>query len=140
MGFEPTVGEQTLFTALRALKAAWPMGGWSWDSRMASIASSFGTHLADRARAAVEAGLPTAWNSETIKSAPPRIRAVADRYDGVRRGQLLYTGGHPDDVLAFGLWWPWETSETISLRVGLADVDEARSQHARFRAIFNVEL
>lgn len=135
-----TDAEKPLFDALRALKAAWPMGGWSWDSRMASVASSFPVHQAENARAAADKAFTTAWTTESIAVAPSRVRAIAERYDGVRRGQLLLTGGDVGSLLAFGLWWPWETSTTISLRVGLADVDESRSQHARFRDIFGVSL
>jgi len=135
-----TDAEQVLFTALKALKSAWPMGGWSWDSRLASVASSFAIHHAANARAAVDRGLTTVWTVDNIRAAPARVQAIAERYEGVRKGQMLLTGGDVDSLLAFGLWWPWEMSETISLRVGLADVDESRSQHARFRAIFGVSL
>ncbi len=116
------------------------MGGWSWDSRLATIASSFAVHHAVNARAAADRALITVWAADTIRSAPARVRAIAEQYDGVRKEQLLLTGGNVDSLLAFGLWWPWEMSATISLRVGLADVDESRSQHARFRAIFGVSL
>ena len=135
-----TEDETPLFDGLKALKAAWPMGGWSWDSRLSSVASSFAVHHAANARAAVDKAFTAAWTVDTIKTAPDRVRAIAERYEGVRRGQLLLTGGDVGGLLAFGLWWPWETSETISLRVGLADVDESRSQHARFRTIFGVSL
>jgi hypothetical protein len=137
---EISADEQRLFSALRALKAAWPMGGFSWDSRLSSVASSFGAMQTQAARAAVALGLPTAWTHETIQTAPERIADIANRYDGVRRGQLLFTGGDVEGLLAFGLWWPWGTSETISLRVGLDGVDESRSQHGRFRDIFGVQL
>ena len=132
--------EQRLFEALRALKAAWPMGGWSWDSRLQSVASSFGAMQTPAARAAVALGLPTVWTHDTIQSAPERIQDISHRFDGVRKGQMLLTGGNVDGLLAFGLWWPWGTSETISLRIGLDDVDEIRSQHGRFRAIFGVTM
>jgi hypothetical protein len=135
-----TLDEKPLFDGLKALKAAWPMGGWSWDSRLSSVASTFAVHHSPSARAAVDKAFTAAWTVDTIKTAPERVRAIAERYEGVRRGQLLLTGGDVNGLLAFGLWWPWETSETISLRVGLADVDESRSQHARFRDIFSVSL
>jgi hypothetical protein len=138
MPFTSNEAERELFTGLRALKAAWPMGGWSWDSRLSSIASSFGAHHSVSARTAVALGLPTIWTRETIPTAPGRIQAIAERYEGVRKGQLLLTGGRVDSLLAFGLWWPWETSETVSLRIGLDDVEENSAQFSRFCAIFGV--
>jgi len=114
------------------------MGGWSWDSRLMSAASSFGAHHAPAARAAVDKGLPTAWTVDTIRSAPERVKALATRYDGVRKGQLLLTGGDVDSLLSFGLWWPWEASETISLRVGLADIEPNHPYYTRFFGIFGI--
>lgn len=129
---------EQVFTALKALKSAWPMSGWSWDSRLSSVASSFPAHSAAAARAAAERGLPTAWSKDTIGSAPERIQALGARYDGVRKGQLLMTGGDLDALLAFGLWWPWEESETISFRVGLCDVDQSHRLYLRVFEIFGV--
>ena len=140
MPLSPNEAERELFAGLRALKAAWPMGGWSWDSRLSSIASSFGAHHSASARSAVEKGLPTVWTRETISTAPSRIQAIAERYEGVRKGQMLLTGGRVDSLLAFGLWWPWETSETVSLRVGLDEVEENSAQYVRFCSIFGVSL
>ncbi len=140
MPIDPQEAERVVFAGLRALRQGWPMGGFSWDSRLNSVASSFPIHLEPRARAAATEGLPTVWGPADLKKAPPRIQSLAEHYGGVRSGQLLLTAGYPDGLLAFGLWWPWGTSETISLRVGLADVDAARSQHARFRDIFGVTL
>ncbi len=115
------------------------MKGWSWDSRLSCVASSFGAHNAADARAAIAKGLPTQWTHETISGAPERIQALASRYDGVRKGQLLVTGGHEDALLSFGMWWPWEESATISFRVGL-DVDQSHHHYARVFTIFGISL
>lgn len=114
------------------------MSGWSWDSRLSSAASSFPAHSAAAARAAIERGLPTVYSKDTINAAPERVQALAARYDGVRKGQLLVTGGDLDALLAFGLWWPWEESETISFRVGLADVDQSHRLYQRLFDIFGI--
>jgi len=129
---------ERVFAGLQALKNAWPMTGWSWDSRLSSVASSFATHHIEAARAAIAPALPTIWTRDTIGSAPERVRALADRYDGVRKGQMLVTSSDLEGLLAFGLWWPWEESTTISFRVGLAEVDPSQKHYARLFAIFGV--
>ena len=114
------------------------MKGWSWDSRLMCAASSFGAHNSEDARVAIAKGLPTIWTSETLATAPERIQDVAARYEGVRKGQLLLTGGAIDGLLPFGLWWPWEESTTISFRVGLADLDPSHAHYARLFTIFGI--
>ncbi len=129
---------EQVFTALQALKTAWPMKGWSWDSRLYCIASSFGAHNSEDARAAIAKGLSQSWTKDTIGSAPERVQALATQCEGIRKGQLLLTGGDLDGLLPFGLWWPWEESPTISFRLGLAELDPSHRHYARLFNIFGV--
>lgn len=116
------------------------MKGWSWDSRLSCAASSFGGHNAADARTAIAKGLGTMWTHDTIAGAPARVQALAARYDGVRKGQFLVTGGSTEGLLPFGMWWPWEESATISFRVGLADLDPSHAYYSRLFTIFNISL
>lgn len=140
MPLSPAEAEAALFDGFRRLKAAWPKRGFSWDGRLSCVVSSFSVQFEKEARAAYLEGLPMEWTLANIAQAPPRIRAVATQHGEVRAGQILLTGGHVDSLLGFGLWWPWGNGETISLRVGLADVDAMRSAHARFRDVFGVTM
>ena len=56
----------------------------------------------------------------------------------MRQGQLILAAGPFAGLHAFGLWWPWGDNETISLRVGLCDVDPNREPYVRFRDVFGV--
>ncbi|MFH1077175.1 MAG: hypothetical protein V1753_10180, partial [Pseudomonadota bacterium] len=36
----------------------------------------------------------------------------------LREGQNLYTLALSKEILLFAAWWPWESGENISLRIG----------------------
>jgi hypothetical protein len=131
---------QPLFDSLFRMKTAWPTRGWSWDPRLLCVTSSFTTEQEPAARAATQIALQNEWNAATIVRAPQALRDVVERAGGIRQGQLAISTGPIAGLLAYGLWWPWGDGETISLRVGLADVDPNREPYNRFRDVFNVTL
>ena len=124
-----------LFAALTDLKAAWPVPGWSWDGRFSTAASSFGAELAPQLRGVAAVLLPRHYDSATLATAPPVLRALVERSGGLRGSQLAFCDGG-DVPRMFGLWWPWGGGATISLRLGLIDADAASV--AQLRALFGV--
>src|SRR5438067_13692196 len=114
---------QALFDGLKRLRTSWPARGWSWDNRFICVASTFTVQFEQQAREAAAEALPAEWTPATLGQASPNLRDLAARTGGLRAGQLLMTGGPTGGLLAFGLWWPWGDGETISMRVGLLDVD-----------------
>lgn len=125
-----------IFQALAQLRSDWPKRGWSWDSRLACVASNFEAEVIDKASAAVTRALPTVWSDRTMLEAPATIREIGERSGGVRAGQLIYTRAPVVHAVAYALWWPWGNGSTISLRVGIeADVDYA----AKVCEIFGTE-
>src|SRR5262249_37630909 len=130
---------QSLSVNLKKLRTTWPMGGWSWDTRMGCVTSSFSTQYEAEARASAAQGLPLEWTQVTLAKAPARLRDLAERTGGVRSGQLVLTGGPLDGMFAYGLWWPWGNGHTISLRIGLADIEPEREPYPQFRDLFGVE-
>jgi hypothetical protein len=140
MATGPSPHEQ-LFGALKRVRTAWPSRGWSWDSRMTCITSSFSTEFETAARAAITEAFPVEYTSQTIAKAPQVLREYIDRYGGLRQGQYLFTSGTiGGSLLAFGLWWPWGDGDTVSMRLGFADIDPGRETYARVREIFGVQL
>jgi hypothetical protein len=129
---------QPVFDSLIRMKAAWPTRGWSWDPRLLCITSSFTTEQEPQARKATQVALQNEWTSATIARAPQQLRDVVDRVGGIRQGQLALSTGPVNGLLVYGLWWPWGDGETVSLRVGLADVDPNREPYVRFRDVFGV--
>jgi hypothetical protein len=130
-----------LFAAFRRLKAGWPSRGWSWDSRMTCITSSFSSEFEANAKTAVMEALPIEWSASSYTKAPPNLREYVDRYGGLRNGQFLFSSGATGgSLVAFGLWWPWQDAETVSVRIGFPDVDPGREPYARLRDVFGVQL
>ena len=129
---------QAMFGSLARMKSAWPTRGWSWDSRLLCITSSFTTEQEPQARTATQLALQNEWTAATIARAPQALRDVVERAGGIRQGQLALSTGPINGLLVYGLWWPWGDGETVSLRVGLADVDPNREPYVRFRDVFGV--
>jgi hypothetical protein len=131
---------EPLVSAAKRLKAEWPSRGFTWDTRLNCISSSFSAQFETKARTAMAALLREEFTPATLAKAPPRLREVAERSGGLRSGQLLLMGGPFGFTTAYGLWWPWGDGETISLRVGLVDVDPMREPYPTFRDAFGVSL
>jgi hypothetical protein len=129
----PTEG---LFEVLGRLRTSWPKRGWSWDSRVSCVASSFGHDLMEEARQAAAIAFPYEWTKPTLQSAPPIIRDIAERTGGVRADQRLLATQPFGKLIAYGMWWPWGDEITISLRIGLAG-SGASYEEARLREAFS---
>jgi hypothetical protein len=129
---------QPLFDGLGRMKSAWPTRGWSWDPRLLCVTSSFTVEQEPQARKATQISLQNEWSSSTIARGPQQLRDVVERAGGIRQGQIVLSTGPVNGLLVYGLWWPWGDAETISLRVGLADVDPNREPYLRFRDVFGV--
>jgi hypothetical protein len=129
---------QPLFDGLGRMKSSWPTRGWSWDPRLLCVTSSFTVEQEPQARKATQISLQNEWSSSTIARGPQQLRDVVERAGGIRQGQIVLSTGPVNGLLVYGLWWPWGDAETISLRVGLADVDPNREPYLRFRDVFGV--
>lgn len=111
---------EPLFESLARFRQGWPKRGWSWDTRLSCVASSFGVDLVDEARTALELGFPHSWTHRTLSRAPAVVLQIAERTGGVRNDQMLFATEPHGGVIAFGLWWPWGDDTTISYRIGIA--------------------
>jgi hypothetical protein len=136
----PGYNIEPLFEPLRRLRNDWPQRGWSWDSRVACVSSSFSVDLEQKNRALALASMATEYTSRTIVSAPPALRDICDRAGGIRSGQSAFVGAAVGRVFPYGLWWPWGDGMTISLRVGLGGIDESHDLMNKLREVFGVQL
>jgi len=124
---------ESVFAQLELLRSGWPGLAWSWDGRMAMIASSFAKDAEPRARTCAQQAFPRGWTTNSLDTAPPALRAIAAQTGGLRAGQRLLGGS--DDQLV-GLWWPWGGGENISLRIGLVGLAPGDAAIARLRSLF----
>ena len=127
-----------IFTALEGLKSRWPSPDWTYDRRLKCVASSIPLAREAEARAAIAEVLPASFSVETLPSAGEGLRALVEKCGGLRAAQLIFWGGGDDAPGAFGLWWPWGDGTTVSLRIGLHDVDIPKERYPRLRDVFGI--
>jgi hypothetical protein len=118
-----------LLDAFGRFRTSWPRRGWSFDSRVQCVASTFDAEFAEKAQLLIKTILPHTWTAATLRNAGPLIARVATRTGGVRSTQMIFSAEPVGYVTAYGLWWPWEAGQTISLRIGLenasaTDIDD----------------
>ncbi len=123
--------------ALQTFSREWVSHGWSWDSHLECVASTFALGLADEARQVVARTFPLVLTHDTIAAAPALIRSMAERTGGVRPDQFIAARESTDRVTAYALWWPWGgEGSNISLRVGLVGSIDSGDEFA-LRNLFN---
>jgi hypothetical protein len=129
-----------LLQSLQTLRAEWPRRGWSWDSRLACVSSSFDSELDATLRPLAAKFFSSEWLPSRIAAAPQEVRDVAERTGGLRSGQLLVTSPPSGRAFAFGLWWPWGDGMTTSFRIGFGGREPREETFVKFREIFSVQL
>jgi hypothetical protein len=136
---DPNEVWETIFASLARLRDSWPAQDWSYDRRLKCVASSIPLAREADARAAMTEALPISFTAESVAVAAPGVRALIDKCGGLRASQLLFWGGAGGDAPgAFGLWWPWGDGTTVSLRIGLHDVDIPKERYPRLRDVFGI--
>ena len=137
---DPNEVWETIFSALANLRDRWPATDWSYDRRLKCVASSIPLAREIDARAAMADALPASFTAETVATASAGVRALIEKCGGLRASQLLFWGVNvqEDAPGAFGLWWPWGDGTTVSLRIGLHDVDIPKERYPRLRDVFGI--
>jgi hypothetical protein len=135
----PPRNRDSLFTPLLQFKSVWPARGWSWDNRFGCLASTISQSNSAESWRAAEALFPHVWNDGTVRTAPSNVAKVAVETGGVRAGQFLFSSDAVDDLVLYGLWWPWgEEGSNISMRIGLTG-SPTRAELLKLRSMFNVK-
>lgn len=127
-----------MLAALTQLQATWPTPPWSWDDRFHTATASFAKDVEPAARASAMLAFPRGWTAKSLEAAPAAMRALAARTGGLRAGQRLLAGDELSAGNLYALWWPWSGGATITLRIGLLDVDLATAPFPQLRALFGV--
>ena len=138
MANTPIEAWDVVFATLERLRDRWPSQEWTYDRRLRCVASSIPLAREADARAAMTEALPASFSVETLAGASEGQRALVEKCGGLRASQLLFWGSGADAPGAFGLWWPWGDGTTVSLRIGLHDVDLPKERYPRLRDVFRI--
>jgi hypothetical protein len=109
---------QALGGLLPPFAVDWPGSKWEWDGRLDCALSTVTKADEVRARDALTAVLPNVWTSKTLRDAPILIRQIGARTGGMLPRQLLFSVELPEGVFVYGLWWPWGSGDSVSVRIG----------------------
>ncbi len=118
------------------LRASQGVLSWKWDSHFETVLAEFSVDNEDRVRAILECDLSIVWDKSKIRKAPDIVRTIVKNFGGLRSGQLLFTSDPNQDVIIFGVWWPWGGGKTISIRVAPFDKRLSDSEMAEFIKLF----
>lgn len=129
---------EAVFGGLARLREQWPAQDWTYDRRLRCVSSSIPMSDEPAARAAIALALPVTYTADSLAAAPQGVRTLAEGCGGVRASQQLLWGGAPDGPGAFGLWWPWGDGTTVSLRIGLHNLDLPKVRYPRLRDLFGI--
>lgn len=128
---------RALLEALTPLQRTWPNPSWSWDDRFTMMMSSFAKDLELQARSSAANVLTYAWDWKTLPTAPAGLRRICEGTGGLRANQMLMAG-KAGGLVVYGLWWPWASGTTITLRLGLGDCAGMEPPFPQVRALFGV--
>lgn len=129
---------QLLLDRLVLLRDSWPNPPWSWDGRFHTIAASFSDDQQPLVRASAMNAFPRGWTTKSLENAPPEMQAIAERTGGLRQGQRLLAGDELFAPKLYGLWWPWGSGDTITLRIGIDGIIGATEPMVAIRRMFAV--
>ncbi len=127
---------EALLTRLTLLRDSWPTPPWTWDSRFSTVGASFAKADEPAVRTSAMHAFPRGWTTASLETAPPQFRTLAVTTGHLRAGQRLLAGDPEIAPTLFGLWWPWSGGETITLRIGVLDLDGSKEPVQRIRALF----
>ncbi len=118
------------------------MLSWQWEDRFETALSQFDADKEERVRTILERYLRVTWDSAIIKKAPDAVQEINSRLNGLMSGQILFTSDPNRDDFIFCAWWPWNSGDTISIRVApsykkLSDSEKA-GRITQFRGWFGI--
>jgi hypothetical protein len=123
---------QALSALLPRIGAGWPGAKWEWDGRLSCALSVVAKADEAKAQAALTAQLPVLWASDTLGGAPPVIKQICARTGGLLWRQTAFTAELPKAVFAYGLWWPWGSGASVSVRLGVSHESVVPTVRAAF--------
>lgn len=115
---------------------------WEWDDRFNTALCVLPQEKSGDVYSLVKKEFTENWATESITAAPKIIQNLSGEILGVRQGQFLFTKDSLDRVIVFAAWWPWESDQRVSLRIGLHALSGAKYKskelHGRLKEWFRI--
>ena len=118
------------------------MAQWKWDATYQAALCEFPAFNSSKFLTILVDNFTCCWDSNTITSAPSDILQLTDRLGGLQPDQLILCSSAEHDTPAIGAFWPWQNSDTVSIRIFPdKQVNEDRqvdSDYSIFKNLFNI--
>ncbi|MFT5433293.1 MAG: hypothetical protein ACI9OJ_003998 [Myxococcota bacterium] len=103
------------------LVRTWPGGPWTWDGRFSVPVSIVREPELEHALSVVRTIMPYEFDSQAREHLPDSLASAIAARGGLRSGQLAFCDHINNGSVRFCLWWPWNSGDAVSIRVGIAD-------------------
>ena len=105
---------------------------WKWDPRFNMVLAEFRDKYSIKVYAVISDEFNSRWDENNLSSAPAPVKKTARALGGVRGKQFLFTRNVGQGVLLTGAWWPWNSGQRISLRIGVSDISSRNVESESF--------
>jgi len=118
------------------------MALWKWDNTFQAALCEFPAFSSNEFLTILVDNFTCCWDGNSIAAAPKDILQLADRLGGLQADQLILCSDAGHDTPALGAFWPWQNSETVSIRIFLhmqgSTDHNTDNDHTIFRNLFNI--
>lgn len=99
---------------------------WQWDHKRDMAVIILDSHDAEMAFFPLFKEFSHHWNFSSSPTETPNISEWVNASYGLMPGQVFFTSHPLNDLVLFVAWWPWGRDKKVSMRVGLAPVDQSK--------------
>ena len=93
---------------------------WQWDGRFRTVLAEFPIDRKAEVLSVLEKRLVRKWDASNVDEAPNGVREIASSLGGLMSGQLLLLSDPDAEPIIYCAWWPWESGQRISIRIGVS--------------------
>ena len=92
---------------------------WGWDARPNGAFLVVNKEDAESVRGLLKSQFESSWEEANAINAPKNVCKVIEHLKGIRPRQYLYTKNVSSDLLMYAAYWPWGTTDRVSVRISL---------------------
>jgi len=111
---------------------------WEWEERFNIITTKITIKKRKKALKILKANFHFDYDFRTIKKAENSIQDIATALGGLRKEQFLFISDSSNKIILFAVWWPWQSNEYISIKIGLINNEDNKQFIEEIRDWFAV--